>query len=124
MKRIVAAVVTHEDHYCLLRRSPRVECDSGLWHCVTGYLDPGLDPEQQVRLELFEELNAGSEQFVLSSVGAIQIEGWDIAVFRVAFLNRDVRINWEHDACEWVRGSDLGSYQTVWWLRDLIAIAG
>lgn len=120
MRQIVAALVLHEDYVCLLRRSQNVGSDVGLWHCVTGFLDPGSDPEKQIQTELYEEIGATPEDFGLNFVDSTHIEEWNVHLFEVHLRVPLVQINWEHDAYDWVRKEDLGSFSTVWWLRRLV----
>lgn len=83
---IVAVVLWHRGRLALFQRSFRVRHDTGLWHCVTGYLEPGSPPREQALEEIREEAGlTGSE-----------LSGWVVpapisAFVHVPWLNDIVR---------------------------------
>lgn len=52
---VVAVVIEWRGKIALFKRSQHLHHDRGLWHCVTGYLEPGVTPKQQALDELLEE---------------------------------------------------------------------
>src|SRR5690349_21785110 len=54
-REVVATVVQWRGRIALFKRSQFVGHECGLWHCITGYLEPHVTPEQQALTELEEE---------------------------------------------------------------------
>ena len=54
-RTVVAVLMFREGRLCLLRRSHAVGSDRGRWHCVTGFVDSGVDPDAQALIEVREE---------------------------------------------------------------------
>lgn len=105
--RVIAAVIQWRGRIALFRRSRRPSHDSGLWHCITGFLEAGATPEQQALEELFEEaglrvedlqaLHRGQDLVVTDEFGA----PWLIHTFTALTTQRRLTINWEHDSYRW-----------------------
>jgi len=119
---VVAIVLRRHGKLGLFRRSMHVGSDAGLWHCITGYLDDGVDPTMHALVEVFEEtgLCAGDmDTFVQGPV--LRVEGddavtWTIHPFLVDVTKRRLTLDWEHDRYRWVDPRQLGGYQRVSWL--------
>lgn len=58
-QKVVAVILEHHGRIALFKRSQTVRHDQNLWHCVTGYLEPGTSPGQQALMELHEETGLG-----------------------------------------------------------------
>ena len=43
-RAVVAVVVEWRGRIALFKRSQSVGHERGLWHCITGYLEPGVPP--------------------------------------------------------------------------------
>lgn len=106
-RTVIAAVIQWQDKIALFRRSGNLGHDSGLWHCITGFLEAGATPEQQTLEELFEEtglqtndllgLLPGPDLVVADSLG----NPWLIHTFTALTSRRRLKINWENDAYRW-----------------------
>lgn len=122
-RHVVACVVTHGERTCLLRRSQQVSSERGLWHCVTGYLEPGLSARSCVRKELHEELALGRADVVRLESGPrlrypLDDTCWLVHTFRAEVAREDVRLNWENDEARWTSVPHEQS-GAVWWLSDV-----
>ena len=127
---VVAAIVAHRGQICLLRRSQRVSSDRGLWHCITGYLDPECDPVHQTSLEIFEEtgLTAGDLLEVrrgpeLTLTDAKQ-RAWRVIPYWVEVARLDIQLNWENDSYRWIGSSHRLPTGTVSWLPSVLDAVG
>lgn len=104
---VIATVIQWRGRIALFRRSRRPSHDSGLWHCITGFLEAGATPEQQALEELFEEaglrveelqaLHRGGDLVITDGFGA----PWLIHTFTALTTRRRLTINWEHDSYRW-----------------------
>jgi 8-oxo-dGTP pyrophosphatase MutT (NUDIX family) len=122
---VVAAVLVHEGRICLLRRSPQVSSDAGLWHCVTGYLPPGADPMRHALLEVAEETGLAAASLQVDGATVLDLAGtdghlWRVHSYRFRTSTRDMNLNWEHDAVRWVAPHDLQGLPTVRWFGQVL----
>lgn len=123
---VVATVLRHGDSTALLRRSALVGSDRGLWHCVTGFVEPGWNPTAQARLELSEEAgldDAATGRLVAGRTLALADHtghGWQVHTFRLEVATRDVRLNWEHDAVRWIADDEPHDLPCVSWLDQVL----
>src|SRR6266568_3728550 len=56
LTQIILAVVQNCGRICIARRSEHVGTSRGLWSVVMGYVEPGVEPAEQARTEVQEEL--------------------------------------------------------------------
>jgi ADP-ribose pyrophosphatase YjhB (NUDIX family) len=120
---VVACVVSDGNRTCLVRRSQQVASDRGRWHCVTGYLDPGLSPRACVLRELEEELSLGPVEIGQLDEGPelVYADGaviWVVHTFLAATARRHFDLNWENEAYKWTDDPRKTS-GCVWWLGDV-----
>ncbi len=118
---VVAALLSYGERICLLRRSPEVSSDKGLWHCVTGYLPPAQRPFDQALLEIDEETGIGASSLELADSAVFDEPDahgnlWRVHAFHFHCGTEAVRLNWEHDGACWVSGEQLRALPTVAWL--------
>lgn len=128
---VIAAVIEWRGRIALFRRSSRLQHDSGLWHCITGYIEAGATPEQQVREELFEEtglqakdlldLRQGPALVIPDGTGA----PWLVHTFTAVTGRRRLNINWEHDSYRWTTASKAKRFTNrVNWLDTVLDATG
>ena len=96
-----------------------------MWHCVTGYLEPGASPRSQILIELREELGLLPEHIHSLRRGLVlQLvkEGclWIIHTFEVSTPSKAFQLNWENDRFAWVTPENAPA-ECVEWLADVIA---
>jgi 8-oxo-dGTP pyrophosphatase MutT (NUDIX family) len=125
--QIVLAAVHCEELVCIARRSALVTGSNGQWSVVTGYLDPTNDPLSQAWRELDEELGMAPPTLVLrKSPPAVLLtserSGQQFLVHPFLFesSSRQVRLNWEHDAFDWVAAVQLTRPDFVAWQLEIV----
>ncbi|WP_334171889.1 NUDIX domain-containing protein [Sinomonas sp.] len=130
-KTVIAAVIEWRGRIALLRRSSRLGHEGGLWHCVTGFLEPGATPEQQALEELFEEtgvqakdlldLRPGPALVITDSIGG----PWLVHTFTAVTSRRRLTINWEHDRYRWTPAPKVKRFSNrVAWLDSVLHATG
>jgi 8-oxo-dGTP pyrophosphatase MutT (NUDIX family) len=126
---VVAAVLSCEGRICLLRRSPEVASDAGLWHCVTGYLPAGVDPRGHAMIEVAEETGLRPSLLQLRGGSVLDLAGgdgrrWKVHAFHFQANTRALQLNWEHDAAIWLRPAELAALPAVSWFGDVLRSLG
>ena len=117
------------DQILLVRRSDRVRTYRGAWAGISGYLEPGVTPLDQMYTELHEEAALERSDVRLLRTGeplSVHDEqiGTDWVVHPFLFLlarPEAVRTDWEATDHRWVRPDEVASYQTVPRLIDALA---
>jgi ADP-ribose pyrophosphatase YjhB (NUDIX family) len=128
---VIATVIQCRGRIALFRRSRRPGHDSGLWHCITGFLEAGAAPEQQTLEELFEEtglqatdlqaLHQGPDLVVADDSGA----PWLVHTFTALTTRRRLKINWEHDSYRWTDPRKARRFTNrVTWLDSVLEATG
>jgi 8-oxo-dGTP diphosphatase len=128
-KGIVACIVVHRDRVALFRRSDAVGSDRGRWHCITGYLEPGIPPTMQARREVEEEAGLRADDLIrLEQMAPLTLADteatWEIHPFVFVVKTDSLRLNWENSEHSWVAPEDIDLGTCVWWLREVIAATG
>ena len=128
-RSVVACFLRHGDMICLLRRSRAVGSAAGRWHCVSGFLEPGVGPLEQALTEIGEETGLVGESLRLARAPEpIRIERpaqgwvWVIHPFLFDAATPELRLDWEHDAYRWVDPAELGSDDCVPWLAHVWSV--
>ena len=130
-RSVVACFLRHGSKICLLKRSQSVGSSPGRWHCVTGFLEPGIEPLDQVLTELAEE--TGLDHGAVRLIGApapLRMERpgqgwvWIIHPFLFETSSPELRLDWEHDEYRWIDPAVLESTDCVPWIRDVWAALG
>ncbi|MGV9914702.1 NUDIX domain-containing protein [Streptomyces tendae] len=124
---VVAVVLTWRGRVGLFKRSGAVGSDAGLWHCVTGYVEPGASAGDQALCELFEETGLGVVDLTGFRPGPVlrlaDPRGgfWTVHTFHAQTERRRLELNWEHLAYRWVRPRFVARFTgQVPWLRDAL----
>jgi len=125
-RRVVAAVVTNGPDLALFKRSFKVSGGCGLWHCITGFLEPGVHARQQVVEEIYEESSLSPDCLNLIkardlSLSDAQGNAWQVHAFHYESNSREFQINWESDDAQWFPMTQLRDLATVPWLADVIS---
>jgi 8-oxo-dGTP pyrophosphatase MutT (NUDIX family) len=128
---VVAVVIERRGRIALFRRSRRLGHDSGLWHCITGFLEAGATPRQQTLEELFEEtglqiedlldLRQGPDLVIADGFGT----PWLVHTFTAVTVRPRLEINWEHDSYLWTIPSKAKRFvDRVTWLDNVLDATG
>ncbi len=119
--RVVTCFLTRGSKILVLRRSDKVGTYPGLWAGVSGFVEGEEDPGDRAWLEIQEETGIEAERLELLKRGeALSVQDPGLArqwivhpfLFRIAEGVR-VRLDWEHEAFQWIDPGDLGSLDTV-----------
>lgn len=120
---VVAIVLEHHGRIALLKRSQTVGHDQNLWHCITGYLEPGTSPRQQALTELYEETGLGPMDLscLESRVPLILTDHagspWLVHTFKAVTSRRRLRLNEEHVSYRWTHPAKVRRFSNcVEWL--------
>lgn len=126
-REVVAVVVEWRGRIALFKRSQSVGHERGLWHCITGYLEPGASPQQQALAELEEEAGL-TVQDLASFTPADQLiisdddgNPWLVHTYTAVSVRRRLTINDEHDAYRWTAPSKISRFfNRVPWLDTVL----
>ena len=129
--RVATAVVTRAGRILLVRRSPKMRSMGGLWACISGVIEGGEAAVDRALVEIGEEAGIGPGEAVLLRPGdPLRVDdpsggrharaGWEITPFLFEARTQRVRLNWENTAYRWARRADLGGYETVPRLDEVI----
>lgn len=110
-----------EPRLCLVRRSQRVGSYNARWAGISGFLEEGVTPEEQMYTEMREEAGLQKEQVRLLRRGKVveHIDEklgrhWQVHPFLVEVLAPQAMIlDWEAEEMRWVAPDELTSYETV-----------
>ena len=129
-REVIATVVQWHGRIALFKRSESVGHERGLWHCITGYLEPNVSPEQQALAELEEEAGLAPQDLAGFQRGEQLLipdhEGnpWLVHTFTATSLRRRLTINDEHDAYRWTVPSKISRFSNrVPWLDTVLQAA-
>lgn len=128
---VIAVVIEWRGRIALFRRSGSLGHDSGLWHCITGFMEVGATPRQQTLEELFEEtglqandlldLRQGPDLVVADGSGT----PWLVHTFTALTSRRRLEINWEHDSYRWTIPNKAKRFNNrVTWLDNVLDATG
>ncbi len=123
-KGVVTDILRHKGRILLLQRSNSVGSYRGQWAGVSGYIEHGEAPEKAARRELEEELGLCSVKMARSIDPQMFRDGdvvWTVHAFLFDVGGTDVRIDWEHQAYEWVPPEDVSMYPTVPGLQKVVS---
>jgi hypothetical protein len=114
----------------ILKRSDKVNTYKGLWGGVAGYVEEHEEPYETALKEIKEEV--GIEKKDVSLVRKCDTfaftdyyEGkkyeWTIYpfLFRMEKKNK-IKIDWEHSKYKWISPLEIGRYDTVPHLKDIV----
>lgn len=130
-RTVIAAVVEWQGRIGLFRRSRSLCHDSGLWHCITGFVEPGVTPQQQALDELSEEAGLQAEDLLDLRQGPVLVlvDGsgtpWRVHTFTAVTSRRRLRLNWEHDCYRWTAPQKAKRFTNrVTWLGTVLNATG
>lgn len=122
-KHVVTSVLRNRGKILLLRRSDKVGSYRGQWAGVSGFIEHGEEDEVAARRELEEEIGHNTVRLVKRIDPERFRDGdtvWCVHPFLFDVKDRSVRIDWEHQAFEWVSPEDVSKYSTVPGLQKIV----
>ncbi|WP_353713620.1 NUDIX domain-containing protein [Arthrobacter sp. K5] len=130
-RTVVAVVMEWRGRIALLKRSRRLDHDAGLWHCVSGFLEAGVTPEQQALEELFEETGTQAKDLLELRHGPALVlpddrgTQWLVYTFTAVTTRRGLRLDWEHDSYRWTTADRAKRFSNrVGWLDTVLDATG
>lgn len=127
---IVAVVIEWRGKIALLKRS-RCRDERGLWHCITGYLEPGASPKQQALEELQEATGLHAAHLLDLRAGPMLVmnddnaDPWLVHTFTAVTSMRRLEIDREHDSYRWTAPEKVKRFvNRVSWLDNVLYATG
>ncbi len=128
----VTTIVRNGDRILLLKRSDKVGSCRGRWAGVSGHVEPeDKSLSDRAIIEINEETGMHPESIKEGPVLAIRdtcgekMRVWRIHTFLADVRDEDVAqmgIDWEHTEYRWVRPEEIGNYDTVPRLADVVKL--
>jgi len=122
-KHVVTSIVRRNGRILLLRRSEKVGSYRGQWAGVSGFIEHDEPAETAVRREMEEEAGLGKARLI-RSIEPLSFRDmdtvWCVHPFLFEAKNPHIRIDWEHEAYEWVSPEDVPKYRMVPGLQKVI----
>jgi 8-oxo-dGTP pyrophosphatase MutT (NUDIX family) len=129
-RAVVAVIIERQGRIALFRRSQSVGHDRGRWHCITGYLESGVSPEEQAIVELREETGLTESDLTGFRQGAPLLltdhrgHPWLVHTFTAVTPRRRLTLNDEHDDFRWAAPSKVSRFSNrVAWLDQVLEAA-
>jgi 8-oxo-dGTP pyrophosphatase MutT (NUDIX family) len=130
-RTVIAVVIEWRGRIALFRRSGTVGHDSGLWHCITGFVEVGATPQQQAIAELFEETGLQANDLLDLRQGPALLladesdSRWLVHTFTAVTTRRRLRLDWEHDSYRWTTAHKAKRFTNrVTWLDTVLDATG
>ena len=123
----------HPTKMCMLlvQRSRKVGSYHEQWAGVSGFIDPGVTPEEQAYTEIREETSLQRDQVRMLKRGKV-VEHVDEALGRHFYIHpflfealtpELIQTDWEAMAMRWIDPEDLPNYPTVPKLQEVYEAA-
>ena len=118
-------------HILIVRRSERVGSYHAHWAGISGFIEPGVTPEEQAYTEILEETGLGHDLVRLLKRGTI-VEHIDEEIGRHFYIHpflfevalpELVKTDWEATEMRWIEPGDLSNFVTVPKLREVFVAA-
>jgi 8-oxo-dGTP diphosphatase len=122
---------TGEARILIVQRSQRVGSYHGQWAGISGFVEPGVTPDEQAYTEIREETSLQREQVRMLRRGAV-VEHLDPALNRHFYIHpflfevltpETIHTDWEAVEMRWILPSELSNYETVPKLQEVYASA-
>ena len=129
---VISVFLESEGDILLLKRSQKVGTYAGRWNSVAGYLDELKTAEQIAANELREEVGLSGEalasiqeyasySFTDSDLGRT----WHtVPVLAKAMGRPEITLDWEHTEYVWIKPAQLGEFEVVPHLEDVLVACG
>ncbi len=122
-RHVVTTVLRSKGRILLLRRSPKVGSFRGMWAGVSGFIEPHEPDLDAARRELEEEVSVTKARLAGRAEPERFRDGetvWCVHPFMFDVKQPAIKIDWEHDAYEWVIPEDLDRFETVPGLKSIV----
>jgi len=120
-KKVVTGFLKDSGKILILRRSDKVGSYQGRWAGVSGYVEEGNSPCDQVYIEILEETGLKGDDLILLKEGKpLKIPDpsldviWVVYPFLFGVPNpKKIKIDWEHTEFRWIKPEELEGFETV-----------
>lgn len=115
----------------IVQRSQRVGSYHGKWAGISGFVEPGVTPDEQAYTEIREETGLQREQVRMLRRGAV-VEHLDPSLNRHFYIHpflfevltpEAIHTDWEAVEMRWIMPTELANYETVPKLLEVYASA-
>ena len=122
---------TGEPRILIVQRSQRVGSYHGQWAGISGFVEPGVTPDEQAYTEIREETDLQRGQVRMLRRGAV-VEHLDPSLNRHFYIHpflfevltpEAIHTDWEAVEMRWILPSELSNYETVPKLPEVYASA-
>ncbi len=130
VKVTTCLLLNDEGKLLILKRSKKVKTYKGQWGGVAGYVEENEKPYDTALKEIKEEVGLEKKDVnLVKRYGPVNFtdfyEGksydWQIYVFVfIIKKNSKINIDWEHIEKRWILPSEIGEYNTVPLLKDIV----
>ncbi len=111
----------NEPRILIVRRSQRVGSYNARWAGISGFIEPGVTPDDQAYTEIREETGLQRDQVrmlkrgsVIEHADASLNRHWYIHPYLFEVLTPDaIKLDWEATEMRWIAPAELGNYETV-----------
>jgi len=116
----------NEPRILIVRRSQRVGSYNARWAGISGFVEPGVTPDDQAYTEIREETGLQRDQLrmlkrgtVIEHADASLNRHWYIHPYLFEVLTPDaIKLDWEATEMRWIAPSELANYETVPKLKE------
>lgn len=110
-----------EDRILIVQRSQQVGSYRASWAGISGFVEPGVSPEEQAYTEIREETGLQADQVRLLKKGdVVEVDNPEVNrhfivhPFLFEVLTPDkIKTDWEAVEMRWITPNDFDQYQTV-----------
>lgn len=122
---------TSDTQILIVQRSQRVGSYHGKWAGISGFVEPGVTPDEQAYTEIREETGLQREQVRMLRRGAV-VEHLDPSLNRHFYIHpflfevltpEAIHTDWEAVEMRWIMPTELANYETVPKLLEVYASA-
>ncbi|MCX6667494.1 MAG: NUDIX domain-containing protein [Euryarchaeota archaeon] len=130
MPKVVTCLLMKDSKLLILKRSDKVSTYKGLWGGVAGYIEEHEEPYGTALKEIKEEVDMEKKDvslvrkcdpFTFTDCHEGKKYEWTIYpfLFKIEKKNK-IKIDWEHSKYKWISPLEIGRYDTVPHLKDIV----
>ena len=126
-RHVVTCILRNRGRVLMLRRSDKVGSYQGRWAGVSGFIEEGESDEQAAWREMGEETDVKDARLSGRAPAKSFRHNdlvWTVHPFLFDVRSRELTTDWEHDDHVWILPSELGGYETVPGLGEVIRSLG
>jgi 8-oxo-dGTP pyrophosphatase MutT (NUDIX family) len=123
MREVVTAIIKKGEKILIVKRGYKVNTFKGKWSGISGRMES--TPLESVLREIKEETGISSDHVQLLNEGDPILatgEGTEFIVYPFLFETEEgnIQLNWENTEYRWILPEEIGNYETVPKLNDVI----